>query len=485
MPLEDAPEGEDPLVGQLLGDSYEVTRLLAEGGMGRVYEARHLRLPGKRFAVKLLHADLARQPEVVTRFQREAEAASAISHPNVLGVHDVNVTNDGQPFIVAELLSGEELGQYLDRVGKVAPADAVRIVRQICKALTAAHEKGVVHRDVKPENVFLTGDVTRLENTHVKVLDFGISKVATAGGESLTKTGMVMGTPDYMAPEQARGDKVDTRADVYAVGAILYRALTGRKPFEGLDPMATLTAVLVQEPDRPTTLLPGLPLSLELVVQRAMAKEPRDRYQSMAELDRELAGFDPDLASRPSALPPSLPPGPTPDGAVTTAVRRFAPKAFRDALERTQQSVQVARPGLLLFTSLGFLWLLASLSVLVGSAIRYSGDDVTDLSQVEAVLSLVGVAAALVTPLVLWLRYLLRVVWPSTPRSLETMARLRGTVLYGAAAYGIAALFVQLLLVVIQRRALLTARPLWTLFTLVVGLAASGITWLLSSPRRR
>jgi serine/threonine protein kinase len=485
VPLEDAPEGEDPLVGRLLAESYEVTRVLGEGGMGRVYEARHRRLTGKRFAVKLLHPDLARQPDVVTRFQREAEAASAISHPNVVGVHDVNVTDDGQPYIVAELLSGEELGEYLERVGKLAAPDAVRIVRQICKALQAAHDKGVVHRDVKPENVFLTGDVSRLDTTLVKVLDFGISKVASAGGESLTKTGMVMGTPDYMAPEQARGDRVDARADVYAVGAILYRALTGRKPFEGLDPMATLTAVLVQEPGRPTTLNPSVPLALELVVQRAMAKNPADRYQTMAELDRELAAFDAEIGHRPSLAPTVPPPAGGPESAVKTVVRKLSPKALHAALERTQESVRVARPGLLLFTSLGFLWILASLAVAVASAIRSAREDGSDLSQVEAALCLIGVAAALVTPLVLWLRHLLRVVWPSTPRSLETMARLRATVLYGAAAYGIAALFVQVLLVLLQRHGSFVARPIWTLFAVAVGLATSAASWLLSSARRR
>jgi serine/threonine protein kinase len=485
VPLEDAPEGEDPLVGRLLGESYEVTRMLGEGGMGRVYEARHRRLSGKRFAVKLLHPDLARQPEVVTRFQREAEAASAISHPNVVGVHDVNVTEDGQPYLVCELLSGEELGEYLERLGTLPAPDAVRIVRQICKALQAAHDKGVVHRDVKPENVFLTGDITRIDTMLVKVLDFGISKVASAGGESLTKTGMVMGTPDYMAPEQARGDRVDARADVYAVGAILYRALTGRKPFEGLDPMATLTAVLVQEPGRPSTLNPTVPLALELVVQRAMAKNPKDRYQTMSELDRELAAFDPDLAHRLSAVPSMPPPAAAgPESTVKTVIRKLSPKALHAALERTQESVRVARPGLLLFTSLGFLWLLASLAVAVGSAIRYAREEGADLSQVEAMLCLVGVAAGLVTPLVLWLRHLLRVVWPSTPRSLETMARLRATVLYGAAAYGIAALFVQVLLVLLQRHGSYVARPIWTLFVVLVGLATSAAAWLLTSSRR-
>jgi serine/threonine protein kinase len=284
-PLEDAPDDEDPLLGQVLAGSYEVLRVIGEGGMGKVYEARHSRLHNKRFAVKVLHGELARQPEVVTRFQREAEAASVLTHPNVVGVFDVNVSQDGAPYIVAELLEGEEFGDYLDRVGKLPVPEAVRVVRQVCRALGAAHAQGIVHRDVKPENVFLVG-----QGGMVKVLDFGISKVGDSQG--LTQTGTVMGTPDYMAPEQARGDRVDARADVYALGAILYRALTGRKPFQGLDPMAVLTAVLTEEPPRPSTIESGIPLALELIVQRAMSKNPAERYQSMDDLDRELAAFD-------------------------------------------------------------------------------------------------------------------------------------------------------------------------------------------------
>jgi serine/threonine-protein kinase len=482
VPLEDAPEDDDPLLGQVLADSYEVTRLLGEGGMGRVYEARHTRLRGKRFAVKFLYPDLARQPEVVTRFQREAEAASAIAHPNVVEVLDVNVTPEGQPYIVAELLQGEELGEYLERARKLPVADAVRVVRQICKALGAAHESGVIHRDVKPENVFLTGDVSRLENSTVKVIDFGISKVAQAGGEALTKTGVVMGTPDYMAPEQARGDRVDARADVYAVGAILYRVLTGKKPFEGLDAMATLTAVLVQEPGRPTLVNPDVPLALELVIQRAMAKDPKDRYPSMHELDRELAAFDPELLSRPSAAPP---PSNPPDPNAQTVVKRLSPRQMRAALEQTQQSVRVARPGLLAFSGLGFAWLVANVAVAVGAMIRLSRSDRADLSQVEAVLSIGGVTAALVTPFVLWVRHLARDVWPSTPKSLELMARLRGTVLYSAAAYGIAALGVELGFAIVERRAALVSGPVWALLTFTVALGTAVTSWLMLSARKK
>jgi serine/threonine-protein kinase len=485
VPLEDAPEGDDPLVGQVLAGSYEVTRVVGEGGMGRVYEARHTRLTGKRFAIKLLHADLARQPEVVTRFQREAEAASGISHINVVGVHDVNSTPDGQPYIVAELLQGEELGEYIERLGKVSLGNVIKIGRQICRALAAAHAQGIVHRDVKPENVFLTGDLAHIETGTVKVIDFGISKVASAGGESLTKTGMVMGTPDYMAPEQARGDKVDARADIYAVGAILYRALTGKKPFEGLDPMATLTAVLTTEPERPSVLEPNVPLALELVVQRAMAKAPKDRYQTMEELEGDLAQFDPDFIARLSTAPP---PDATPmpvDGAAKTILSRAAQaRSRRSALAQTQMTARSARPGLLFFTALGFVWLLANLVIATGSAIRMVRGAGSELGDAEIVLSTVGALAALVTPLVVWLRYLVREVWPNTPRSIELMARIRRTVLYSAAAYAIVTLFVQIIFVIFQRHSASVAHPVWALLTFVLALLTAAGTWMATRPRR-
>src|SRR5687768_8828398 len=171
IPLEDAPAGDDPLIGATLADSYEMVRVIGEGAMGRVYEARHSRLPSKRYAVKILHQELGREPQVVTRFQREAEAASGLLHPNVVGVYDVNHTPDGRPYIVAEFLDGEELGDYLERIGKLPYGAAVHIVRQVCRALGAAHARGIVHRDVKPENVYLTGEPSA---PIIKVLDFGI-----------------------------------------------------------------------------------------------------------------------------------------------------------------------------------------------------------------------------------------------------------------------------------------------------------------------
>jgi hypothetical protein len=243
--------------------------------------------------------------------------------------------------------------------------------------------------------------------------------------------------------------------------------------------MATLTAVLVQEPGRPTLVNPDVPLALELVIQRAMAKNPKDRYQSMAELERELAAFDPELLSRPSVAP-STPPDPS----AQTVVKRMSPRAVRAALEQTQQSVRVARPGLLAFSGLGFAWLVANVAVAVGAMIRMGRSDTSDLSQVEALLSIIGVTAALVTPAVLWVRHLARDVWPSTPRSLELMARLRGTVLYSAAAYGIAALGVELVFAIIERRSALVASPLWALLAFAVAIATAVASWFMLTARK-
>jgi hypothetical protein len=478
-PLEDAPDDEDPMIGAVLGGSYEVVRMVGEGGMGRVYEARHQRLPGKHFAVKLLHPDLARQPDVVTRFQREAEASSVLSHPNVVHVFDVSSTLDGRPYIVAELLHGEELGSHLDRVGSMEIPAAAHVMRQICAALGAAHAAGIVHRDVKPENVFLTG-----EGRLVKVLDFGISKVGD-NKDGLTKTGTVMGTPDYMAPEQARGDKVDARADVYAAGAILYRAVTGKKPFEGLDPMATLTAVLTQEPPRPSEVNPRVPLAFELVIQRAMAKSPTERFQNMAELDSALMPFD--LQEQRISLVPNAPTGDAASRqAVATArtVLRPTPATMQSAsMQEAARAVKLARPGLVFFTLLGGLWLLACVLVTVASSMRMVRGG-ADLSQSEAIMSLVGALGTLAAPAVLWIRHISREIWPSTPRAIETQQRLRRTVLYSAAAAGIAALVAQLFEVVVWRSGSGLARPGWALFVIGVAVLFAVATWFVLVPRR-
>jgi serine/threonine-protein kinase len=446
-PLEDAPADADQLIGTKLADSYEVLRVIGEGGMGRVYEARHARLPNKRYAVKVLHGDLSRQPEVVTRFQREAEAASTLSHPNVIGVYDVNRTADGRPYIVCEMLEGEELGDYLERAGRLPVGAAVRIVRQVCQALATAHAHGIVHRDVKPENVFLTGDPAA---PSAKVLDFGISKI-TEAGSSLTKTGMVMGTPAYMAPEQARGDKIDHRADIYAVGAMLYHAITGQRPFEDAnDPLATLTAVLVQEPPRPCSLVADLPEALELVIQRAMAKDPRDRHQSLDDLDADLAPFDVDgeTAALPIAPKTKITKSTTVVRAVSggsgdATARTMLAGATGETMLRAGRDSRLARPTLVTLTVVFWLWLTGTLADLLATLIRVAAGR-AELTSAEAILTLVGAAALMLTPIVLWVRHLRHGIWQSSPRALELATRLRRAALVGGALYVITTLAVRL-----------------------------------------
>jgi serine/threonine-protein kinase len=284
----DRPGGdEDPLVGEVLAGSFMITGLLGEGGMGRVYEAEHVRLP-RRFAVKVMLEQIATHPDAVARFEREAQAIARIVSPHVLDVVDV-VRVQGRPCMVTELLEGEELGNVLDRVGKLPLGQAIAIGRQVCRGLAAAHAIGIVHRDLKPSNLFL---IDRDGGApFVKILDFGIAKMAD--GAQLTRTGMVLGTPAYMAPEQARGSSdVDARVDIYAVGAVLYHMLTGEPPFVDDDPAHTLSRVLSEDPRRPRAIERSIPEAVEVLIQRAMARDPAARPGSAQELERLLAAFE-------------------------------------------------------------------------------------------------------------------------------------------------------------------------------------------------
>jgi serine/threonine-protein kinase len=217
--------------GAVVAGRYRIVRRLGQGGMGIVFVAEHTALE-RQVALKVLAPDLARHETLVTRFVREARAASKIGHHHIVNVLDFGRTDEDAPFIVMELLAGLDLGRTLHRDGAFPLARAAGVTRQLCAAMGAAHAKGVVHRDLKPENVFLCdGDV-------VKVLDFGLARFADA--QPLTQAGMVFGTPEYMAPEQARGERVDQRADVYAVGCILYEMLTGTVPYAGADAATVL-----------------------------------------------------------------------------------------------------------------------------------------------------------------------------------------------------------------------------------------------------
>jgi serine/threonine-protein kinase len=422
----------DPLLGNVLGGSYRVVSVLGEGGMGRVYLAEHTRIAGKRYAIKMLHPEFVRHAEAVARFEREAEAAAALAHPNVVGVYDIDRAPDGRPFLVCELLEGVELGARLEQEMTLPVPVAVRIARQLCRALAAAHGRDIIHRDVKPENVFLVGDRWR---PTVKILDFGLSRLERAGDATLTRAGAIMGTPAYMAPEQAHGKRVDARADIYGVGGILYRSLTGMSPFERDDPTAALGAVLTEEAPRPRSIAPEIPEALEAIIQRAMAKLPEERFRSMDELDAALSAFEAESTVTRDTVPATVgsgfpAPPPRPRAETTSSLLRITP---------------YARPLLAVATFAALIAATALLLTAATSAIALgTGRPVADLTALEIGLVAAAIAATLMTPVLFGVRHVRRRVWENTLRVSEVLHAFTTVMLAGAAAYGVAALTVQL-----------------------------------------
>jgi serine/threonine-protein kinase len=296
--------GDDPLVGQLVAGRYRVLGHLGEGGMGNVYRAVQETIE-KKVALKVLKAEYSASPDMVVRFHREAVSACRIKHPNVVDVFDLGQLEDGRFYIAMDLLEGRDLAQVLSASGALPPQRAIAIALQICRALNAAHQSGIVHRDLKPENVFLhrTSDGDEI----VKIVDFGIAHLlaqepdrtrsapmieqAPDGSRKLTSAGMIFGTPEYMAPEQAAGGKIDHRADIYATGIILYKMLTGRAPFTGEKFLDVLEKQVLEAPPRMSKMKPDLdvPKELDQVVMRALAKKPDERYATMARFARAIA----------------------------------------------------------------------------------------------------------------------------------------------------------------------------------------------------
>ena len=278
---------QDPWLGTVLAETYTIVRVLGAGGMGNVYEARHTRLPNS-FAIKVLCEDMFRDERALARFRREAEIACRLKHRNIVGVLDFNTTPEGQPYIVMELLEGEDLSRRLRRCDRLPLATAVSIALQTAAALSAAHAQGVVHRDLKPQNIFLCRQADC--DDFVKVLDFGISKLVGVKS-SLTAEQAILGTPWYMAPEQAGGEAhlVDHRADLFALGAIVFEALAGKRPFDGENVLAVLHHVIHEEPASLIVANPEVPPAVETVVRRALAKQPEERYQQAEDFACALA----------------------------------------------------------------------------------------------------------------------------------------------------------------------------------------------------
>jgi serine/threonine protein kinase len=284
-------DGRDPSpVGKLVGGKYRIVRLLAEGGMGVVYEAQHA-VVRRRFAIKFLRPDLAERRDILTRFQREAEAAGALENENVAAAVDFGISEQGAPYIVMEYLVGESLADLLAREGPLPVARAAELVTQACRGVGAAHAIGIVHRDLKPHNLFVC---RRHDGTDfIKVLDFGVAKLQAADEASAaTRTGTVIGTAAYMAPEQARGEKVvGNRADVYALGAILYELLSLRTPHPGGSQNAILHHIATQPPIPLEAIEPELPGDLTDIVGRAISSDPAARPASVEALASAIAPF--------------------------------------------------------------------------------------------------------------------------------------------------------------------------------------------------
>ena len=280
------------MIEAVLGERYRLGERIARGGMGSVYRAVDENL-GRQVAVKVLRRDLADDPTFLERFRREARAAAALSHPGVAGVYDYGELG-GSAFIVMELVEGETLAERIAATGRLPFTEAFAIGEQVARALAAAHAHGLVHRDVKPANVLLGPG-------GAKVTDFGIAKAATAA--TLTRTGMVLGSANYVAPEQAQGDDVGPAADQYSLGCVLFEAVTGRTPYAGANPVAIATQHVSSPVPDPRSDLPDLPAPAAALIRRALAKHPADRFPSATALADALS-----TAATPDHGPPL--PGP-------------------------------------------------------------------------------------------------------------------------------------------------------------------------------
>jgi serine/threonine protein kinase len=303
------PLPSDPLLGALVDERYRVESLIAKGAVGSVYKAKQ-ELLGRQVALKVLHGYLGADPESLVRFHREAKAISRLEHPNLLTLYDFGMTADGQPYFVMDLLNGTTLAKVLNNEGRLDARRALTIVKQVLEALSEAHKKGIVHRDIKPPNIVL---VEKEENKEfVKLVDFSIAKMAdnsTIDPVQLTVDGIICGSPAYMSPEQCRGSDVDGRSDIYSIGIVLFEALTGKRPFSAKDLVSLMYLHVNDEPPKLSDVEPDLqfPPVLEEMISSTLAKDPASRPQSVEAL---LSRLNSVLAECTNENLPSLPAAP-------------------------------------------------------------------------------------------------------------------------------------------------------------------------------
>ncbi len=293
----------DSYIGMVLQDRYRILRKLGDGGMGSVYEAEHLGIK-KRVAIKMLHQQYARDPEMIVRFQREAQAATAIGHPNIVDVLDIARLPDGTPYMLLEFLDGRDWLKDMKRDGPQPLGKVAHILCQVCDAIGVAHAIGIVHRDMKPENIFLMQRGP--DPNFVKVVDFGISKMLDRSESSVTETGTALGTPFYMSPEQCQGQHIDGRADIYSLGVILFKALTGEYPFADKTYPMMILKICTEPPPPLSDYRADLPPQIQAILDRMLAKRREDRFATCSQLRAALEPFR-DFMDAPSmvANPPS------------------------------------------------------------------------------------------------------------------------------------------------------------------------------------
>jgi serine/threonine protein kinase len=304
----------DPLVGLVVDDRYRIEKRIGVGGMGTVYVGHHVSL-GQAVAIKVLHERHVKNKQLVERFQLEARTYAKVDHPNVVKLLHFDQMPDGTTYMVMEFCPGTSLAEFMRLTDELQPAQAVDLVIQAAQGLSATHAAGIVHRDLKPENIVLTE--TRRGRYHVKLLDFGIAKVLDDDGPKLTQAGMVFGTPEYMAPEQARGQMVDERSDIYALGCVLYELLTGKPPFTGSDKIQVMHRQATEAPVPPREKGPGKEISaaLERVCLCCLEKRPADRYADTDTLIDALEAVRPTghlVSARALSTAPPTPTGPRP-----------------------------------------------------------------------------------------------------------------------------------------------------------------------------
>src|SRR5262245_7081299 len=339
----------DPLLGKLLGERFLVQELLGQGGSGTIYRAEHVTLR-RRVAIKVLHTELSRDDLAVERFRREATTVAEIDNEHIVEIHDFGRTPDGRLYLAMELLEGETLDTVLVREKQLAVRRAADILMQVGEALMEAHAIGYVHRDLRPRNIYLS--VRRGKANFIKLLDFGLAKlVETEGQAASTSLGMTFGDPRYMSPEQARGDRIDRRADIYQLGCVAYEMLTGGPPFSGTRVFDILTKQVTEAPLPLPTRRPGVPLWMEAAVAKMLAKDPENRFATTTRMVEALRRgletgevMEDDVARRRESIPPpsvsrvmqrmgiSAPVEPGGEPAVSTAASAQVPGALVPAM---------------------------------------------------------------------------------------------------------------------------------------------------------